>query len=108
MEIDSGELICPKCGKNGMSDYLKYQCKKNRWIFYKKDKGWQYKANIHHDHEDNEFFTWEFTEDANKCWENYEGEIERFYIFPAHTGFVWQCNNCDYVSRNFHDFINKP
>ena len=63
MEIESGEFICPECGNNGMSNYLKWQCKeKNRWIFYKKDKGWEYKANSYRDHDDNEFFTWEHTE----------------------------------------------
>ena len=106
METDSGELICPKYGKNGLSNYLKYQYRKNRWMFYKKDKGWKYKANIYHDHDDNEFLTQEFTDDANKCWENYEGEIERFYIFPELT-FFWKCNHCDYVSRNLHNFINQ-
>ena len=39
METDSGELICPKYGKNGLSNYLKHQYRKNRWMFYKKDKG---------------------------------------------------------------------
>ena len=106
MEIESGEFICPNCGKNGMSNYLKWQCKeKNRWIFYKKDKGWEYKANFYRDHEDNEFFTWEHTENVDECWKKYEGERTRFYIFPESTGMLWRCDHCDFKSRNFQDFL---
>ena len=54
---DSGEFICPKYRKNALTNYLKYQYRKNIWMFYKKDKGWKYKVNIYHDHDDNEFFT---------------------------------------------------
>lgn len=50
-----------------MSNYLKYQSREDRWIFYKKDKGWQYKGHSYRDHDDNEFFSWEFTDDPNKC-----------------------------------------
>ena len=53
------------------------------------------------------FFTWEFTKDDKKCWENYEGENKRYYIFPEGTGFVWKCDHCDYVTRSFLDFIPK-
>lgn len=42
-----------------MSNYLKYQSREDRWIFYKKDKGWQYKGHSYRDHDDNEFFTWD-------------------------------------------------
>ena len=42
-----------------MSNYLKYQRREDRWIFYKKDKGWQYKVHSYRDHDDNEFFTWD-------------------------------------------------
>ena len=108
MEIESGEFICPNCVKNGMSNYLKWQCKeKNRWIFYKKDKGWEYKANFYRDHDDNEFFTWEHTENVDECWKKYEGERTRFYIFPESTGMLWRCEHCDFQSRNFQDFILK-
>ena len=108
MEIETGEFICPKCGMNGMSNYLKWQCKdKNRWIFYKKDKGWEYKANSYRDHDDNEFFTWEHTENADESWKNYEGERTQFYIFPEWTGNFWSCDHCQYSSRNFQNFIMK-
>ena len=76
-------------GKNGMSNYLKYQSREDRWIFYKKDKGWQYKGHSYRDHDDNEFFTWEFTDDPNKCWENYQGERKQYFIFPEYNGMIW-------------------
>ena len=107
MEIESGDFICPECGENGMSNYLKWQNKQNRWIFYKKDKGWEYKCNSYTDHDDNTFFKLEHTEDAEKCWEIYSGELARHYIFPKWIGQVWQCNHCDFKSPNFQDFIKK-
>ena len=105
--IESGEFICPDCGKNGMANYLKWQNKQKRWIFYKKDEGWEYKGNAYRDHDDNEFFTLKHTENVNECWDKYEGERAEYYIFPEHTGMFWKCDYCNYKSRNFQDFLLK-
>ena len=82
METDYGVFICPECGKNAMSNYLKQQNREEKWIFYKKDKGWQYKGHFYCTHDDNQIFTWEKTDDTIKCQENYQGERKECFIFP--------------------------
>ena len=44
--MKEGEFNCPQCGNNGMSAYLKWQSKDEKWIFFKKGEGWEYKALI--------------------------------------------------------------
>ena len=39
METKSGDFICPKCGKNNISDFIKWQNKGDKWILYHKN-GW--------------------------------------------------------------------
>ena len=39
METYSGDFICPKCGKNNIWDFKKWQNKDDKWILYH-ENGW--------------------------------------------------------------------
>ena len=105
--MEEGEFICPKCGQNGMANYLKWSKKGEKWIFFKKDKGWEYKADFYTDHDDNQFFQLKYIDDVKKCWELYDGERKNHYIFPSGLGMAWNCYSCQYQSRSFLDFIQQ-
>ena len=94
--VKSGKFTCPKCGRNKIKEWLEWQNKDDKQIFY-----WQGEwKGTNYNNWYSKFYDGYGVGSSNDCWKKGGSTIEQWNNWDKE----WKCDYCSFKSNTFLDF----